>query len=149
MKEPDCRQAEINVDEMIKNFSRAIFCSSLAVYLLNQTGFGINYRSWSSLILAGLTLGILNTFLKPFLSLLALPINFLTFGFFSIFVDAGILYAVTRLVSGFIVTPFSLNEISLLGYRFPPLYLEGAAAFLIVSLALNLLTGIFKKFVYG
>jgi len=50
--------------------------------------FGLEIkREWQLIVIIGIILGTLNFFLKPVLKILTLPINFLTLGFFSFFIN--------------------------------------------------------------
>jgi len=50
--------------------------------------FGLEVkREWQLIVIIGIILGTLNFFLKPVLKILTLPINFLTLGFFSFFIN--------------------------------------------------------------
>ncbi|HBL52070.1 MAG: hypothetical protein A3D24_00385 [Candidatus Blackburnbacteria bacterium RIFCSPHIGHO2_02_FULL_39_13] len=67
---------------------------------------GIRISSFTTALIAALVLGILNTILKPILELLALPVNFLTFGLFSWAISAFVLWVASLLVPGFVVQGF-------------------------------------------
>ncbi|MGB7063230.1 MAG: phage holin family protein [Candidatus Zixiibacteriota bacterium] len=58
------------------------------------------------LVLAALVLGILNAFVRPMLLLLTLPINILSLGFFTLVINAFLMYAVAGLVPGFEISGF-------------------------------------------
>jgi len=79
---------------------------TLAVFLAATIVPGISYNSWSDLLIAGLVLGLLNTFLKPLLTLLSLPFILLTLGLFLVIVNALTLSLTGWLVSGFNVNGF-------------------------------------------
>ena len=51
-----------------------------------------------------LVLGIINAFLKPILLILTLPINILTLGLFTLFINAGLILLVGKIVDGFYVS---------------------------------------------
>lgn len=77
----------------------AIMCAS---YMID----GIVVRSFSSAFFAAAILGILNAFFRPFLILLTLPINILTFGLFTFVINAFLLKMVSGVISGFYVFGF-------------------------------------------
>lgn len=72
-------------------------------YLLN--GFEVA-NFWPAAIVAALILGIANAILKPILVILTLPINILTLGLFTFIINAGLLWLVAYLVSGFNIDQF-------------------------------------------
>ena len=67
---------------------------------------GIRVDSWQTLAVAALVLGLLNAFLRPILLLFTLPINVLTLGLFTLFINAGLFSLASWLVSGFFVAGF-------------------------------------------
>jgi putative membrane protein len=67
---------------------------------------GIRTDRWETTVVAALVLGLLNAFLRPLLMLLALPVNLLTLGLFTLVINGFIFNLASKLVSGFIVTGF-------------------------------------------
>lgn len=57
-------------------------------------------------IVVAIVLGILNTFIKPVLQLLALPLTILTLGLFYFVINVFIIYLASSMVSGFYVAGF-------------------------------------------
>jgi putative membrane protein len=97
----------------------------IAVYLVR----GLNYRKPLDLVVASLLLGILNTFIKPILVRLALPLLILSLGLFLLIINALLLYFV-----GALLRPHF--EVASFWAAF-----WGALVISIVSLVLNTLTG--------
>ena len=64
--------------------------------------------SLSDLLVVALVFGLINTFIKPVVRLLALPVRLLTLGFFSLVINAGLLWLTTQLADdrGFAVDGF-------------------------------------------
>src|SRR5204863_7201093 len=60
----------------------------------------VTSSGWRALIIAGLVFGIVNTFVKPVLILLSLPIVLLTLGLFLFFINMAMLALTDWLVSG-------------------------------------------------
>ncbi|UCB53629.1 MAG: phage holin family protein [Candidatus Zixiibacteriota bacterium] len=82
------------------------FVTAVSIFVVANL-FGLIYvESLQVLVLAALVLGILNAFVRPMLLLLTLPINILSLGFFTLVVNAFLLYAVAGLVPGFEITGF-------------------------------------------
>jgi putative membrane protein len=67
---------------------------------------GIRVDSWQTMAVAALVLGLLNAFLRPILLLFTLPINVLTLGLFTLFINAGLFSLASWLVTGFFVAGF-------------------------------------------
>lgn len=57
-------------------------------------------NNYSTLILAGTSLGVFNVFVKPILKILTIPLRVLTLGLFSLFLNMAILWSVDVLVLG-------------------------------------------------
>ncbi|MGE4547546.1 MAG: phage holin family protein, partial [Desulfurella sp.] len=55
---------------------------------------------------ASLVIGLLNTFIRPFIILLTLPINILTLGLFTLIINAMLFYLASYIVKGFVVENF-------------------------------------------
>jgi len=79
---------------------------TVAVWVAAHLVPGISYESGSSLLIAALVLGILNSFVKPVLSLLSLPLIILSLGLFLPVINALMLELVAWLVPGFHVGGF-------------------------------------------
>jgi len=75
---------------------------TIAAYLLK----GIHVDDFSSALLTAAILGILNTFFRPILVLLTLPINILTLGLFTLVINALMLMMASGVISGFRVESF-------------------------------------------
>ena len=79
------------------------FAVFITGYILSA---GITIPSiWIAVVVA-VVLGILNTFIKPFILLLTLPFNILTLGLFTFFINAFIVMITSWIVPGFIVINF-------------------------------------------
>ena len=74
----------------------------VAAYLFD----GISFATPQALFIAGLMLAIVDSFLKPVLVVLTLPLSILTLGLFVLVINALMLLLVAWVVPGFIVTGF-------------------------------------------
>ncbi|WP_353722276.1 phage holin family protein [Dyadobacter sp. 676] len=80
--------------------------STLAIIVAANLVPGVVVASMGTAIVVAIVLGILNTFLKPILQILALPITILTLGLFYFVVNVFIIYLAASLVDGFRVDGF-------------------------------------------
>jgi putative membrane protein len=80
--------------------------NTLSLWVASRIFSGIAYSDLQALLIAGLMLGLVNTFLRPILVLLTLPISVLTLGLFILVINALMLLLVGALVSGFQVAGF-------------------------------------------
>lgn len=67
---------------------------------------GVHVGGFLSALAAAVVLGFLNTFIKPLLLLLTLPINILTLGLFTIVINAALILLASVVVPGFRVDGF-------------------------------------------
>ncbi|HYD35866.1 MAG TPA: phage holin family protein [Vitreimonas sp.] len=73
----------------------------------------ISYFDWITLILASIVLTLLQNVVRPILSLLFLPINIVTLGFFSLVLNVSMIWLATYLVPGFRVEPMIVFGVEL------------------------------------
>ena len=66
----------------------------------------VEVNDWTTAIVVAIVLGILNTFIKPVLQILALPLTILTLGLFYFVINVFIIYLASSLVNGFYVSGF-------------------------------------------
>jgi putative membrane protein len=83
-----------------------LLVNGFAVFLADYFLEGIYIKDFKTAIIVALVLGILNTFLKPILELLAFPLNLLTLGLFRFLINGFIVFLASWLVSGFFVSNF-------------------------------------------
>lgn len=80
------------------------FLAAVALVLVAYLFPSINVDSlWPTAIIAALVLGFVNAFIRPVLSLLTLPLTCLTFGLFSVILNAVLFWGVSEYVEGFTV----------------------------------------------
>ena len=115
--------------EKLKAFIQRWVISTVAVLVATYLVPGIKFGRWEDLLVATLVLGLLNSFLRPLLMLLSLPLLIFTLGLFTIVINALLLLLVDWLLHPkFVVDSF--------GSAF-----WGALVISVVSLLLNSLTG--------
>lgn len=92
---------------MIRRLIIRILVSALAFWVADAVlaGFSVSGGVGGYLI-AGLALGVLNTFVRPVLKLFSLPLIFATLGLFTLVINAAILWFIAR----------SLESVSLIGF---------------------------------
>lgn len=83
-----------------------LLISTLAVYFAAYLLPGVTVHGFFSAFLVAIVLGLLNTYLKPVLMILSLPITLLTLGFFALVVNTVMIMLVDSFVSGFEVKTF-------------------------------------------
>ncbi len=81
--------------------------NALSLWVADELFDGIVFDTVRSLLVAGLLLGLVNTFLRPVLVLLTLPLSLVTLGVFVLVVNASMLLFVAWMVPGLAVSGFS------------------------------------------
>lgn len=76
---------------MLRNWIIRIIINAAALWLVDLIFDDVWIRDSSSLILAAILFGVLNTFIKPILVIFTLPLNILTLGLFTLVINAIIL----------------------------------------------------------
>jgi putative membrane protein len=113
----------------VRRFLQSWLIKTLAVLVAVYLVKGIHYQKPLDLAVASLLLGVLNSVLRPFLMLLALPLLIFTLGLFTLVINALLLYFVGNLLR----PQFSVDNFWAAFW--------GALAISLVSLVLNVLTG--------
>lgn len=75
--------------------------SSVAVLISAYILPGVHVDGFFTALVAAVLLAVVNTFIKPFIVFLTLPINVLTLGLFSLVINALMVMIVTAIVPGF------------------------------------------------
>jgi Predicted membrane protein len=83
-----------------------IALSTIAVFVSAQILPGIHLEGWGTAIAVAIVLAIVNTFIRPLIFLLTLPINILTLGLFTLVIMAAMVMLVSAIVPGFHVDGF-------------------------------------------
>jgi putative membrane protein len=112
-----------------KRFFQRWVINTLAVLVAVYIVDGIDYQKWPDLLVASLLLGVLNTFLRPLLMLLSLPLLLFTLGLFMLVINA-----LTLLLVGWLLSPrFTVDGFWSAFW--------GALIISVVGLVLNIMTG--------
>lgn len=83
-----------------------LILNALAVFVTAKLLSGVSLDNFGTAVVVAIVLALVNTFVKPILVFLTLPINILTLGLFMFVVNALIILLVDSLVSGFGVASF-------------------------------------------
>lgn len=83
-----------------------IILNGFAVYISAYILPGVTVEGFFAAIVTSVILGVLNTFIKPILLILTLPITILTVGLFALVINVFMVYIASALVPGFHVDSF-------------------------------------------
>lgn len=78
----------------------ALVLNAVALLVTDYIVPGFDVSDFPTALLAGIVLGVVNTFIKPALSFLTAPLNVVTLGLFSFVINAVVLFIVSAVVPG-------------------------------------------------
>lgn len=84
-------------------FFLTTLATALSLLVVDLVVPGVDLANFPAAIIAALAIGLINSSVKPILSALSLPLNFLTLGLFSFVVNGICFWLAAVLVPGFIV----------------------------------------------
>ncbi len=73
---------------------------------------GFRLANFWTAIVAAVAIGIVNTFIKPILQLIALPISILTFGIAAFLINVVLLWGTSKVVPGFEIAGFTTAAVA-------------------------------------
>ncbi len=80
--------------------------TAVGLGIISHLGLGISAATTASVIWASLALGLVNTIVRPIVRILTFPITILTLGLFGWVINALMLWLVSAIVPGFVVSGF-------------------------------------------
>jgi putative membrane protein len=127
----------------VKHLVRGFLFNVFGLWLVTQwlptvTSIG----SWQMITIAGLVLSLLMFIVKPMLKILFIPINLITFGLLSWFVDVLVLFLLTVLTPQVDIHAGILPQVSLQGFTIPPIQLTYFYALVLTSVVFTVITNI-------
>ena len=107
----------------IIGFLVTTIATALGLLIVDLAVPGVDIANFPAAMLAAVAVGAVNSFIRPILSVLSLPINFLSLGLFSFIVNGFCFWLASVFVPGFIVS-------GPLAFLFGPVILSFASTFL-------------------
>lgn len=104
-----------------------ILLNAIALYVVAFVVPGFEFDGLDTLFVASIIMGVVNSFIKPVLQILFLPVSLVTLGLFAFLINVVLLWGVSYLVPGFGIYNFFTAVVS-------------AGALMLVSLFLNKLS---------
>jgi putative membrane protein len=80
--------------------------SALSIFIVAHIVRGVEVSSSATVLVIALVLGIINAFLRPLIILVTLPINIVSLGLLTLFINGAIFLLVSKIVKGFVITGF-------------------------------------------
>ncbi|HVZ11589.1 MAG TPA: phage holin family protein [Patescibacteria group bacterium] len=84
----------------------SLLVNGVAVFAAGYILPGVHIADFVTAIIVAIILGVINTFIKPILTILTLPLTIITLGLFSLVINAVIILIVAAIVPGFKVDGF-------------------------------------------
>lgn len=129
----------------------------IRIYLINIASLlittnyvqGLTYTGGvKSLALGAFVFMLINFLLVPLLKILFLPLNLLTVGLFGWLINVIALYALTTIVTDFVLKPFYFSGALLIGIEFPAMQLTTFWVAVIASLMIGIITHFFQWLIH-
>jgi putative membrane protein len=83
-----------------------ILLNAVALYVVAFIIPGFDFDGYDTLFVAAIIMGITNTFIKPVLQILFLPVSIVTLGIFAFLINVVLLWGVSYVVPGFEIYNF-------------------------------------------
>lgn len=90
------------------NFLIKVIINILALIVVSSLFDGIIINNFLTLLAVAVVLGLLNSIVKPILTIVTLPFTIATFGIFLLIVNGFVLWIASGLISGFTILSFSV-----------------------------------------
>lgn len=123
----------------------------IRVFLFNVFGLWLTTQllstittieSWQMIMLAGFVLSLLMFIVKPMLKILFIPINLITFGLLSWFVDVIVLFLLTVITPQVEIVSGSIPALFWQGFSIPTIHVTYFWALVLTSVVFTLITNI-------
>lgn len=125
----------------MKRIIRVFAISIVSLYLASQVADGMVFGDGSTtLIYTGIALTLTSFLGKPIISILLLPLNLVTFGFFRWVSSAIALYIVTLIISDFRIDYFLFEGLQSKWLDIPSMNLKGVWAFVGFAFVLSFIS---------
>lgn len=127
----------------MKHIIRVFIYNVFGLWLTSQILPAITIRgNWQVILISGIILSLLMLFIKPLLKILFIPINILTFGLLSWFINVIVIYILTLLVPQVIISAWKFPGITYMGFAVPAYEFNFLLSLILVSLAITFITNL-------
>ena len=107
---------------------------AFALWLTAEIYQGFIVRGgWQTIFFAGFILTLLTLLVKPLLKILFIPVNLLTLGLFSWFVNVVVVYLLTVLIRTVYIRPFLFMGFTFQGFVVPPMEISYGVSLIIAT----------------
>lgn len=129
----------------MKSFIRKFVLSIISLYITSKliTGFKIS-QDFSILAKISFLFTILNFFVKPVIKVLTLPLNFVSFGLFSLIINGLTIYLLTYFSPEVKITPWYFPGLNYKGFALPSYNFSFFYTLILISLVVSLIINFFS-----
>ena len=128
----------------MKTLIRHILFTVASLFVVSRIFPQVSFTNTTVMIITGVVLVLLTLFVKPFLKILFLPVNLITFGLFAWVINIIVIYLAILLVPGFHINPITIPSFELGIFVFPSYELSKFWSLFFVSFLVGLGNGIFS-----
>jgi len=122
----------------MKYLVRVFLFNSFSLWFVSQIVPALQINgSWQVLLFAGFVFSLLMLLVAPILRILFIPINILTFGLLSWFINVIVLFLLTFFVPDVVVTAWTFPGVSFAGFVIPEIAFSYIVSLILVSLAVT------------
>ena len=122
----------------MKYLIRVFLFNTFALWFVSQLLPALTVSgSWQVLLFAGFVLSLLMLLVAPILKILFIPINIITFGLLSWFINVIVLYLLTVFVPDVSIHAWRFPGVSVAGFVVPPLSFSYVVSLILVSLSVT------------
>lgn len=100
--------------------------------------------TWQSLFVAGVILGLLMLIVRPILKILFIPINFISFGLLSWFVDVIILFILTLVMPQVQIHEWTFPGLNMAGFIVPSIHLTYVLSLIVSTLCISFISNVLE-----
>jgi len=127
----------------MKHLSRVFLFNVFGLWLTTQLLPTITIiGSWQMIMIAGLVLSVIMFIVRPMLKILFIPINLITFGLLSWFVDVIVLFLLTVITPQVQISAGTIPSVSFQGFVIPAIHLNYFWALVTTSVLFTVITNI-------
>jgi len=125
----------------MKTLLRVFLINLVSIYLTTRIIPGLTYSGGiKSLATGAVVFMLINWLLVPLLKILFLPLNILTVGLFAWLINVLALYALTTIVSDFVLIPYVFPGMIIAGISIPPMDLSVFWVAVVASFSIGIIT---------
>ena len=77
-----------------------------ALFIVGYLVPGFHFANFTAILVAAVVIGVVNTFIKPVLQIIFIPLSILTLGVFAFLINVFLLWGVSYIVPGFEIESF-------------------------------------------